>query len=248
MRKISTIIVDDETKLREVLALKLAEFCPEIEVVGQTNNAVDAYEMCMKLKPDLVFLDVNMPTESGFDFLAKFKNVPFEIIFSTGYQSFALNAFKVNASGYLLKPILTEELINAVQHVTDRIVAKNLVNDQILHRPTNQKSKDNRLFIHKDDGIEIVQIENIIYLEAWEQYTHIFTLDGKKHLLNQNIGKNKEKLEAFNIVFCHKSFMVNTNHIFKISKDDEIIMTNGSKVPLARRRRHEFLELLIKNE
>ena len=102
--KYKAIIIDDEYKLRELLAMKLRELFPEIEIIAMINNIQDAYQQCIELKPDIVFLDVEMPQGTGFDFIKKFSAIDFEIIFATAHQEYALEAFKVSATGFILKP------------------------------------------------------------------------------------------------------------------------------------------------
>ncbi|MCY7360779.1 MAG: response regulator, partial [Ignavibacteria bacterium] len=122
------IIVDDEYKLRELLALKLQELFPKIEIVAMAGNIKDAYDQCIALKPDIVFLDVHMPQGTGFDFIKKFSFIDFEIIFATAHQEHALEAFKVSATGFVLKPYNNEDLETAVnsaiEHLNIKYVSK----------------------------------------------------------------------------------------------------------------------------
>ena len=150
----NTIIVEDEAKLREVLAVKIKKFCPELKVVDKVGTAKQAYASIAYYKPDLVFLDIMMPGESGFELLKMFEKVNFEIIFTTGYNEYALDALKANATDYLLKPINTVDLVAAVKKAIRRIndKVKVLLYDQMKQkmegRQNEESGSDLRNFAH----------------------------------------------------------------------------------------------------
>jgi len=240
------IIIDDESKPREVLIMKLKEEFPELDIVATADNATLGYQYCMQLKPDIVFLDVNMPVHSGFDFLAMFDKVPFEIIFSTAYQQYALDAFKVAAVGYLLKPIKSEELVQAVHHALKQLDLKN--NEKkidILLSNMKPENTNKKLVIPGTDRYEFVNIDQIVLCESSEKYTYIYTENGVKILSSQYLGWYKTLLESYGFFVPHKSYIINLKFVSSLTHEDEILMKNTSvKVPLARRRKAEFLQMV----
>ncbi len=238
------IIIDDESKPREVLSMKIRELCPDLEIVGTADSAASGYDLCVRMKPDIVFLDVNMPKESGLDFLAKFKEITFEIIFSTAYEQYALEAFKVAAVGYLLKPVKSEDLQIAVEIATNQLKLKNAGSKiaTLLHniKPDNVEKK--KLVIPGTDRYEFVNIDQIVLCESSDKYTYIYTENGQKILSSQYLGWYKGLLEPLGFFVPHKSYIINLKYINSLTHDDEILMKLTTvKVPLARRRKAEFL-------
>jgi two-component system, LytTR family, response regulator len=245
---LTTILIDDEFKPRELLAIKIQELCPQLDIVGKASSAQEGYEMCMKLKPELVFLDISMPQESGFDFIKKFDKVDFEVIFATAHNEFAIDAFNFSAVGYLLKPIENEALINAVDAaIKQKNYKYSLIRYEALIENHNMISNENqKLVIPSNEGYEIVIIKDILCFEGTDKYTYIHVNDGRKILSSNNIGKYKNLLESNGFFVCHKSYIVNMKFIRTLTTDDDIVLSNNFKVPLARRRKIEFMQLLAK--
>lgn len=238
------IIIDDEAKPREVLQMKLKEEFPELNIVATADSAINGYEYCMQFKPDMVFLDVNMPLKTGFDFLAMFDKVPFEIIFSTAYQQFALDAFKVAAVGYLLKPVKSEDLVLAVHHAIKQLELKNKEKKvDILLSNMKPENTNKKLVIPSTDRYEFVDIDQIVLCESSDKYTYIYTEGGLKILSSQYLGWYKTLLEPYGFFVPHKSYIINLKYINSLTHDDEIILKKlNIRVPLARRRKTEFLQ------
>ncbi len=248
---ITALIVDDEHKVQEVLRMKLEQYCPNVDVLASAFNIEEAYELIEKFIPQLVFLDVSMPGGTGFDLLAKYNNnPPFQVIFITGHDEFALQAFKVNAIDYLLKPLDTDDLVNAVnkiridsmyplQTLTDTDDTKFDAAQELLNG--NSISQNDRLVIPADNSsYEFVLIKDVCRCEGWQKYTKIFLLEGKMIVSSQSIGYFVEILESFNFFLSHRSHLVNVNHIKRYRTDGTIEMTNGDMVPLSRRRKQDF--------
>ncbi|MBK9254925.1 MAG: response regulator transcription factor [Saprospiraceae bacterium] len=245
------IIIDDESKPREVLSIKIREECPMLEIVAAAASAQEGYELCRMHHPDIVFLDVSMPNESGFDFIKKFDAIPFEVIFATAYQEFAIEAFKVSAVGYLLKPVKSEELVKAVNTAIDHLNFKYSAQKYaaLTHniKPNNQTKK--RIVIPCSDRYEFVDIEQIVICESSDKYTYIHINDGRKILSSQYLGFYKNILEEFGFFVPHKSFVINMNYVVSLTLEDEILFKNSTlKVPLARRRKADFLHEISINK
>lgn len=245
---IKTILIDDEFKPRELLAIKLAEHCPQLHIVGKASTAQEGFEMCTALQPEIVFLDINMPNETGFDFVKKFDAVPFEIIFVTAHSEFAIDAFRISAVGYILKPIENGDLIMAVNNAIKQRTYKSSLKryESLVENFEVQSNLDQKLVVPGIDGYEVIKIKNILCFEGTEKYTMIHVDDGRKVLSSSNVGKYKNLFDNHGFFVCHKSYVVNIKFIKTITQDDEIIMTNDLKIHIARRRKMEFMQLLTK--
>ncbi len=244
-----TIIIDDEPKLRKVLSIKLADFCPSIDLVDSAENASEGYEKILQHKPDLVFLDISMPEESGFDLLNKFEKVEFEVIFVTGFDEYALDALKLSAVDYLLKPVRTSDLVNAVKKAEKKIGEKGILEhyDLLKHNLNHIEDKQAKIAIPGTKSYDFVEVNDIIRCEGWQKYTKIFLKNGSEIVSSYNIGVYKDMLEKFNFFACHKSHLINVTHIKKYLKEGTVRMVDNSNVPVSRRRKEEFLEQVVRN-
>jgi len=245
-----TIIIDDEDKLREVLAIKIAKHCPELDVVAKASNASEAYAMILKHKPDVIFLDIAMPVESGFDLLEKFEEINFEIIFATGYSEFALDALKVSAVDYLLKPIKNSDLIAAVVLAKERIVTKEKLKDYdiLKHNIQNIGSQKTKIAIPGSESYQFVEVEHIIRCQGWQKYTKIYLTNGDCIVSSYNLGVYKDILNTYGFFRIHKSHLINNLHIRTYKKEGFVLMSDGSKVPVSRRKKDEFIDTFIRKK
>ena len=243
----TAIIVDDEAKLREVVDIKVSRFCPEIKVIGKASNASEAFELIKKNSPDIVFLDIEMPGESGFDLLQKFETINFQIIFVTGYNEFALDALKVSAVDYILKPVSTEDLQAAVEKAKVNIENKQKVEhyEVLQHNVNYVGNQETKIALANTGAYEFVKVSEIIRCEGWQKYTKIHLLDGNTIVSSYNIGVYKDMLTSYDFYACHKSHLINIHLIDKYLKKGNVVMTDGSNVPVARRKKEEFLEKIL---
>lgn len=247
MKVTKVLIIDDEPKLSKVLKIKLERYCSNIEVVGEAINITQGYEKIKKYSPQLIFLDISMPGGSGFDLLDKFESVNFQIIFVTGFNDFVLDAMKVSAIDYLLKPVDTEELKIAVQKAIERIDEKEKAEQYQLLKHNlnylgNQKTK-----IAIPGSNTFVEITNIVRCEGWQKYTHVHLMDGSCILSSYNIGVFKDMLKAYDFYSTHKSHLINQKLISKYLKTGTVVMADGSQVPVSRRKKEEFVDRILNN-
>ncbi len=245
---IKTIIVDDEQLPRLLLSEKVLNMFPELEVVGEANNAETAESLIREKNPELVFLDIAMPGESGFDLIKKFPRPEFEVIFVTGFDEYAIDAIQTCAIGYVLKPIDDEMLNNAVQNAIERIQEKkeNFRIQFLLDNLMNPGSYQNRIGIPTTEGLDFISIQDILRCEGDQKYTNVYLISGEKMLSSYNIGEFKRLLEKFNFYPTHKSHLVNLNHISKYNREGTLIMVDGSSVPVAKRKKADFLKMLTR--
>ncbi|MCB0602198.1 MAG: response regulator transcription factor [Saprospiraceae bacterium] len=243
---IRVVLVDDEEYPRLLLKELLEESFPEIEIIGEADNADDAYVLIEDEEPDLVFLDIAMPEKTGFDLLQMFDHPEFEVIFVTGYDQYALDAFNHFAIGYLLKPIDSSMLSEAVLNAKKRIESKksNANIQELLQHLSNSSRKTNRIGIPTMEGLEFVEMNEIIRCEGDQKYTKVYLTNRTNILSSYNIGEFRRILEHHNFFQCHKSHLVNLNHVRKYNKEGTLHMSDDSSVPVSKRKKIEFLNQL----
>lgn len=245
---IRAVLIDDEAKSLQVLQNKLTNYCPQVEVLGTANSAKEGYELITSLRPQLIFLDVAMPVESGFDLLKRLPDLDFEIIFVTGFDSYALDAIKFCAIGYVLKPIENEYLIDAVQKAERRINEKldQQRNRQFLQNMLNPGSGTNRIGIPTETGLEFIPTDDIIRCEGLQKYTKVYTTSKKSIFSSYNIGEFRKLLEGYGFFAPHRSHLINLNHIERYDKEGVITMVDQSQVPVSRRKKQDFMDKLTR--
>ena len=243
MNKITAILIDDEEKALEGLQIKVSKYFPEIEIVALCNNPKKAIETINNLKPDLLFIDIEMPVYSGFDVLAKIDNPTFETIFVTAYNNYAIEAIKNCAIGYIVKPIDNEELKLAVSNAIKNIQQKTAFekNLQLLTLLGNKNSKAT-IAVPSQKGLSFIKTDSIIRFEGVEGYTRIYTTNQKPFLSSYSIGKFCKLLENSTFFLCHKSHLINLNHIKSIFKEGTIELVDNSTITCARTKKNELLE------
>lgn len=244
--KLKAIIVDDEESARNVLSSLLTRFCPSIEIVNKYSNVLSAVEGIKEINPDVVFLDIEMPNYAGYELVSFFDKVNFEIIFVTAYDKFALKAFEISAVDYLLKPIEIDRLKQAVSKLESIQKLKNNTKNLEALKENLKKETLSKIIVRQNGDQEIVDVENIIAIEAQEAYSCIHTTTGK-YMMSKNL-KHYESLLADNKSFfrTHKSWLINLNHLKSFSKSKfEIDMNSGINAKLSKYRIAEFEELIL---
>ncbi len=242
----NAFLIDDEPKATKLLYSLLVEFCPDINIIGTASNAKEAYPLLLNQRPELVFLDVAMPEESGFDLLRRLPSIDFEIIFVTGFDDYAIDAIKFCAIGYIVKPIRESDLIRAVNQAAKRIQQKAAFDryHQLIHNLTHPGQQDNRVGIPTTTGIEFIPTKDIIRCEGMKGCTKVVIRNRKNIISSYNMGEFKKLLEEYGFYLPHKSHLVNLTHIQRYDREGSIVMTDGVKVPVSRRKRQGFLDVL----
>lgn len=245
---INVIIIDDELHARSNLRILLEDYCPTVNVVAEAQSADEAREQIALHKPDLLFLDINMPGEDGFDLLNSLADKNFSVIFITAHNQFALKALKAGAIDYLEKPIDIEQLMEAVGKIK---VSNNEISDfntiKKLIQYYQHETTTGTIAIPTLTGYEIIKTSDIIRLEADESYTKIFLSDGKKCVSSMTIARYERVLNE-NVFFrVHKSHIINTKyHLKEFNRQDGniAIMDNGNLIPVSRRKVTEFINAI----
>ncbi len=247
---IRAVIVEDETKSRELLNLLLEKNCPNVSVVATAGNIEEGVEIIKKHEPELVFLDITMPDGTGFDLLSKLPEVKFDLIFTTATDKFALKAIKYSAIDYLLKPIDGEELKNAVNKVLEK-KSKNASMENLSFLLQNlKKSDDNysKITLPTGNAYEIINIKDIIRCEAEGSYTNFFMAGGKKFLISASLKHYEDLLPPDDFIRAHHQHLINMSHVVRYLKVDGgyAVMSDGTQVEISRRKKDSFLARLNK--
>lgn len=246
-KKISAIIVDDERNNCENLKELLTLYCSEIEIVAIAHSASEGIETISKLKPQLVFLDIQMQGGSGFDLLEQIKPVSFEVIFVTAFDQYAIRAIRFCAIDYLLKPVDILELQAAVQRATQKIRQRdpNLAMTTLL---ANRKtpSNDLKIALPTAERILFVLVSEIIRCLGENNYTTVFLKNGTSVLVSKTLKEYEELLTDKGFLRVHQSHLINAAYIRSFEKHDGgyLKMTDGASVPISRQRKPQVLQQL----
>lgn len=242
------IIVDDEARSRRLLQALCKEYCDGLEIIGLADSVSEAKKLIAQEMPDLVFLDIRMPIESGFELLKFYDNdFSFEVIFTTAYDEYAVEAFQFAAIDYLLKPIEIDELVKAVESVKElRDVPPQPEKFEFLQEILIAQKID-KIALTTTDGFTFVNHEDIIRCEAESNYTTVFLMDGNSHLITKTLGHFEKLLYEKGFFRIHKSHLVNLHKVRKFikSKKGGLVETvNETRIEVSSRKREELLRRL----
>jgi two-component system LytT family response regulator len=242
------ILIDDEPECLRSLAHDLAQHCPGVEIVAQCASGKDAIKEIHTLKPDVLFLDIDMPYINGFDLLEMVPDSDFEVIFTTAYDKYAIQAFRISAVDYLLKPIETDALRDAVEKVRilrEKGNAPKQINFLIQQIKDLENNNVRKIALPTFDGLVFIHMDDILYCQSDGAYSHVFFVDGSKMYISKTLRYLEDALCNFHFFRVHNSYIVNLNHVKKYSKTDGglIIMSNGEKVRVSRSKKDELLGL-----
>ncbi|QXV63754.1 response regulator transcription factor [Mucilaginibacter sp. 21P] len=244
---IRAIIIDDEPQCVSALKHDLTMFCPDVALTGSCNSGEHGLKMIAEIRPEVVFLDIQMPNMNGFEMLEQLsKPLDFEVIFTTAYENFATQAFRVQAIDYLLKPVDSEDLREAIGRVKRRLA----LNDHSgkIRRDGNTLTADQAKSVCKipfpnRTGIDYLSPDEIIYCVAEGSYTNILLTNGKRLLFSKPLRIVQNKLCPYGFERVHHSFLINLSKISRVVHGDNvIIMENGEALNLARSRKEHFLK------
>lgn len=247
---IKAILIEDELRSLKLLGNLIGEYCPQVKIIGTATSVDEAFQLIQKNDPDVIFLDIEMQRETGFDLLLKFSEIPFEIIFTTAFEHYALKAIKFSALDYLLKPIDIEELKQAVSKVelNNHRQRVNKRFESFMHNLQNPKSELYQIALPSSEGLNILQIQDILYLKSDRQYTIFQTKSGEKIVTSKNLGEYEDLLLEYNFFRVHHSSLINLNEVKKYIRGDggSVVMSNGDLIEVAKRKKDNFLKRFAK--
>ena len=242
---IKTVLVDDEINALDALEWKINRYVKDLQIT-KCNSPVKAIEIIEKEKPDLVFLDIDMPEMDGFSMLKQLSNINFDLIFTTAHDEFALKAIKVSAIDYLLKPVDKDELITAVEKVRESR-KDNALEDKLHLLFNNINGKNDKISIAADGKIYLLDKDDVIMLKSDKSYTTIFMVNDKKIVVSKTLKEVEKKFEYSEFFRVHNSYLINVNHVKEYLKSmgGELIMSNGMSASISRNKKNELLEKLF---
>jgi len=236
------ILVDDEPKARKVLAKLISLHCPDLEVVALCENLSQARAALLEQQPDLVFLDLHLPDEFGLDLVQHLKQRKFGVVLTTAHAGYALQGYEFNAQDYLLKPVVSSRLVEAVEKVRLFLAAQAPLPVASLDRGP----RVDKIALPVEDGIELVEVERIVRVEASGSYCKVHLTAGKPLLISKHLKAVENQLVDFPFYRVHNSHLINLNHLTKVQRTDGgfAIMSDGQEIEVSRRRMAGFLKYL----
>ena len=239
---LKAILIDDEPNSVKLLSLQLQEHCPQVEVVAKCTSSTQGLECIQSLKPDIVFLDIEMPIMNGFQLLEKLDEINFCLVFVTAYDAFALKAFRFSALDYLLKPIEKEALKEAVRKAEKqhRVDEKQI---DMLKMQIHSGQLPQKLAVPYSGGILFIELKEIVFCEADSNYTKIVLASGKSLVLSKTLRDVQEFLQERNFQRVHRQYLINLDHIkeYVRGEGNYIIMSNNVSIPVSRNQKDELL-------
>lgn len=244
--QLKAVIVDDELASRETLRNYLSKYCEDVLVVGEADSLKTALTLIPALRPDVVFLDIEMPFGNAFDLLEQLSEITFETIFVTAYSHYAIQALNCSAAYYILKPIDIDELVLAVDKVkANKESNKPNLHTQILIDNIHLANKQlYKLVLPILDGFEVVEVKDIVRCEANDNFTAFFFVDGKQALICRTLKFYENILTEMGFMRVHKSHLINLQYVkrYRKGKGGSVVMTDNSEIDVAVTKKDEFLE------
>lgn len=247
------VLLDDEAKGRNTLKTLLGEYCPEIDIVAAAASAEQAYQSICKYHPQILFLDIEIGKagsdyNTSFELLAKLPKYSYEVIFVTAYDHYALKAIQSHAVGYILKPVAIDDLVDSVNSGIEKLQLTG-INDRLkdlLQKVHNTRSTHNRIWVHSQQDMIPIVIDDIIRFEAQGGYTDIFCDGGRKITSSKNMGEYLEMLNDTEFIKVHRSHIVNVSKIVKYSKTDGgwVTTVDNADLPVSKNGRERLLKIL----
>ncbi|MEM6721506.1 MAG: LytTR family DNA-binding domain-containing protein [Bacteroidota bacterium] len=243
---VTAVLIDDEFKSLAILKNKLERLCPNVTIIGETQDPEEAVKLISNLKPQLVFLDIAMPNMNGFEVLQQIPKPSFELIFVTAFDKYGIEAIRHCAIGYIVKPIDNQDLIQAVSIATQNIADKTALqkNTQLIENLGIQSFQQKKIVIPSQEGLEFVKIEDIIHCQGTDGYTKIHFQHSKPIMSSYSIGHFFKLLQHKDFYLIHKSHLININYILKYLNEGYVVLQDNHKLPVSRNKRTDFLNMI----
>ncbi|MCB0697301.1 MAG: response regulator transcription factor [Chitinophagaceae bacterium] len=241
------LIIDNSEQVRTALVEQLSLFCTEeITHIHEAEGVNSGLSAINEIKPDIVFLDVEMDDGTGLELLTRLGTVTFQLVFVTAYNKYAVDAFKFSAIDFLLKPVDPEELIAAVAKAKLNIEQRDTINQVKVLQEALLYNSDKKIVLRNSDAIYIVKVSEIIHCRAEGSYTHFNLTEKREILISKGLKEYEDLLAPFHFVRTHHAHLVNLNKIVRMEKADggTLVLDNGTQVPVSQRKREHILQLI----
>ncbi|TSE07280.1 MULTISPECIES: LytR/AlgR family response regulator transcription factor [Aquimarina] len=240
---IKSLLIEDEVYIRKGLLNLLELLDTEINVLGECESVNEAVILANACKPDLIFLDINLADGTAFDFLEQTKNLEFKIIFITAYEEYALQALKIGAVDYLLKPIEIDELKEAIEKVSN-INTKDILKQMDIVQ-NHLKGEGKKIVLRTQESLQFVILDQLLYCKSDKGYTTFYLSDGRKFLASGSIVEFEKQLPQNVFIRSHQSYLVNRDYIDRYDKKGYLILANETKIPVSTRKREEIISKIF---
>jgi two-component system, LytTR family, response regulator len=244
---VRAILIDDELNSLQNLQNKLEKYCPSVKVLAALEKPEEAVLLVRHQKPDVLFLDIEMPRMNGFRFVEELGDYEGEIIFITAYNHFAIEAMRISAFDYLVKPVSIADLQNAIARLQQQRVRNTKERLNVLKQSIEEnKNQENKIAVPTNEGLEFIVIKNIIRIESSTNYSRLYLTNKHSILVTKLLKDFEELLTPYRFFRVHNSHLINLNYISKYIRGDggQVVMENGDVVDVSRRKKEQFLGLL----
>lgn len=240
---LKAVLIDDEPDCIRLLTLQLKEHCPHVQVMGQYTNSEEGLQAVQAQQPDVLFLDIEMPGMNGFTLLEQLGNISFSVIFITAYNEFAIKAFRYSALDYLLKPLDSLELQEAVKKV-EKYRQPDIRQLNMLRLQLKEGRHPDKIAVPFQNAIAFVELKELIYCEADSNYTKLFLTDGRSYLLSRTLREVQEVLEERNFLRVHRQYVVNLDHIKTYHKGEAayLLMHGDVSIPVSKSQKEKLVQ------
>lgn len=245
------LVVDNDSSIREGLVVLLRKLCPNVIEINEAESVASGVEAINKLMPELVFLDVEMDDGTGFDLVQKLGNYNFQLVFITAHNKYAVNAFKLSAIDFLLKPIDPMELVVSVNKASAQLKNRDLESqikflEESLKSESSKKGQDKKIALNDGNSIHYIKVSDIIYCKADGSYTVFYLLNSRKIMVSRLLKEYEDLLTDFGFLRTHHSYLINMKKITKFDKTDggQLILEENHSVPVSARKREQVLDIL----
>ncbi len=247
MTQLKAILIDDELPSLQNLEQKIIEFCPDIKIIATEQKPESAITLIEQSRPDVIFLDIEMPRMNGFKMLEHISLASFDVVFTTAYNHYAIDALRISAFDYLVKPVGVQDL----QITVDRLMKSQIKQtpeklDILRHNLSDSRTQNDKITISTNEGVEFFEISQIIHIESSSNYSKIYFKEGKTLLVTKLLKDFEEMLVPYRFYRIHNSHLINLIHIKKYIRGDggQVVMQNNEVIDVARRKKEEFLRLI----
>lgn len=241
------IIIEDEVNVRSGFVKMLNRFCPEVIIVAEADSVEKGYKVIHDNEFDILFLDINLPDGTGFDLLKRFDELSFDVIFVTAYDQFAIDAFKISASDYLMKPVSPKELKKSIDQLAQNKTQRGLTQQVLKERLNTSYKQEDKIIIRNAESLELVLVSDINYCQADGSYTSIHLINKTKLIASLHLKEYERLLQPYGFERAHHSYLVNLNHIHSINKVESYLnMKDNVQIPISQRKKNALVLSLEK--